>query len=576
MEHAEQAPSSHDSNAVGERGFVGEANELPKGYFYSPFFLGTTVAIGFNLMGSTAGFALVAPVIGQIAVSLNSTDGSVIWLSLVYTLGLAIGLTLVGRLSDIFGRRYFFIVGSALGALGAIVSGTANTVPVVIGGQVLIGLSACTGYSYAFLIGELVPVKYRFIFNALIFVFSLPTAGFGAAVSTAFIVHTNAGWRWVYYLLIILNGMTTLLYAAFYFPPTFHQKHGRDTVMQWLKNFDYVGLLLYTAGLVLFILGLSSGGSLYPWTDAKVSAPLVVGFLCLVGLFVYETYVDLKEPLIPMHLFKNRGWVAAMLSLSIGASVYYSQAIIWPQMTANVYARGRVEWAGIVSCLVGIGITIGEIIGGAVAKNFGHWKIQCCCVITLGTLFLGLGALCNPNTPGMAMAFVFIATTFIGWNEALVFPICTIAIRDQEEIGTAAGIAGSARSAISTVASTVYSVVLTARVTETLSTQVPAAVIGAGLPASSVADYMAAIAGGGAHSLLDAVQGLTPEVLATGAEAYRWAYTDAYKTVFLTSLAFGGLGMICSLFIADIEPLMGDKVAVTLTGREKDREELKV
>lgn len=53
MEHVEQAPSSHDSKAVGEHGFVGESAELPKGYFYSPFFLGTTVAVGFNLMVST-------------------------------------------------------------------------------------------------------------------------------------------------------------------------------------------------------------------------------------------------------------------------------------------------------------------------------------------------------------------------------------------------------------------------------------------------------------------------------------------------------------------------------------------
>jgi hypothetical protein len=175
----------------------------------------------------------------------------------------------------------------------------------------------------------------------------------------------------------------------------------------------------------------------------------------------------------------------------------------------------------------------------------------------------------------MAMAFVLIATTFIGWNEALVFPICTIAIRDQEEIGTAAGIAGSARSAISTVASTVYSVVLTARVTETLSTQVPAKVVEAGLPATSVADYMAAIAAGGSQRMLDAVQGLSPEILATGADAYRFAYMDAYKTVFLTSLAFGGLGIICSLFIPNIDSLMGNKVAVTLTGREKEREDIK-
>ena len=75
--------------------------------------------------------------------------------------------------------------------------------------------------------------------------------------------------------------------------------------------------------------------------------------------------------------------------------------------------------------------------------------------------------------------------------------------------------------------------------------------------------------------MLDAVQGLTPEVLVAGADAYRWAYNDAYKTVFLTSLAFGGLGIICSLFIPDIDSLMGNKVAVTLTGREKDRPDVK-
>lgn len=75
-----------------------------------------------------------------------------------------------------------------------------------------------------------------------------------------------------------------------------------------------------------------------------------------------------SQPLIPMEFFRNRGWVATMLSLSLGVSVYYSQAIVWPQMTANVYAEGRLMWGGLVSCVVGIGITFGEIIGGMFAK----------------------------------------------------------------------------------------------------------------------------------------------------------------------------------------------------------------
>lgn len=183
----------------------------------------------------------------------------------------------------LLGRRWFFVGGTFLGLVGAIIAGTAQSIPVAIGGQTLIGLSACTGYSYAFVMGEIVPVKYRFLANAIVFIFSLPTAGFGAAVSTALILYTGPSWRWVYYLLIILNGIACALYAAFYFPPTFQEKH-QGTVMQWVKDFDYLGLILFTAGLTLFILGLSFGGSLYPWDSAEVISFIVIGFLCLIAL----------------------------------------------------------------------------------------------------------------------------------------------------------------------------------------------------------------------------------------------------------------------------------------------------
>ena len=51
IEQIEQAPSSQvESHGLGERGF--EAEGVPKGYYFTPYFLGTTAAIGFNLMVS--------------------------------------------------------------------------------------------------------------------------------------------------------------------------------------------------------------------------------------------------------------------------------------------------------------------------------------------------------------------------------------------------------------------------------------------------------------------------------------------------------------------------------------------
>ena len=147
-----------------------------------------------------------------------------------------------------------------------------------------------------------------------------------------------------------------------------------------------------------------------------------------------------------------------------------------------------------------------------------------------------------------AIAIVFIACFAVGYNEALSLPICSIAIKDQRDIGTAAGVAGSGRSAISSVASTVYTVVLAAREAKTLSTVVPKKLIAAGLPASSVADYMTAIAEGGTPSALATVKGLTPKIEAAGAVAYRIAYLNAYRTVFYVSIAFGVIAIGVTFF----------------------------
>lgn len=81
---------------------------------------------------------------------------------------------------------------------------------------------------------------------------------------------------------------------------------------------------------------------------------------------------------------------------------------------------------------------------------------------------------------------------------------------------------------------------------------------------------MTAIAGGGLPSALAAVPGLTPTISAAGALAYRHAYMDAYRTVFLVSIAFGGLGIIVSFFVPNVDKNMTNSIATTLHGTGAD------
>lgn len=89
--------------------------------------------------------------------------------------------------------------------------------------------------------------------------------------------------------------------------------------MQQVKDFDYIGTFLFLAGFIPFLLGLSWGGGVYPWKSAAVISTMVIGGVLMIVFACYESFVDLKEPLLPIHLFRNFAWVVACVLLGLGA-----------------------------------------------------------------------------------------------------------------------------------------------------------------------------------------------------------------------------------------------------------------
>lgn len=290
----------------------------------------------------------------------------------------------------------------------------------MIGGTTLIGVAASGQQSFSFITGELVPMKvgilsglpcvvlrvadastlqYRFATNALMYCFCIPPAAFGPAISKSLILHTDAGWRWCYYIMIVINFVSGVLFTLFYFPPTFSEKFSDRDKMQQLKRLDWAGMLLFTAGLFVFLLGLSWGGQQYPWASAQVIATMVAGFLGLVAFVCWETFANLSEPLLPMQLFRNSKWVVTCVLLGLGASIYYAMAVIWPQMVAVLYTNdgGASMYAGLLACAPTACINAGQIISGLLAAPFGKTKVQLIVAIIIGGALLGGKCARTPN-----------------------------------------------------------------------------------------------------------------------------------------------------------------------------------
>lgn len=217
------------------------------------------------------------------------------------TIGLSVSFLLVGRLSDIFGRRWFFIIGNLFAVVGSIISGTAHNVETIVAGNVLTGIAGAVQISFSVAISELVPNKHRPIWISAIFLSSIEVSCFGPVIASALVTNTKQAWRWSFYLNIIVASLASICFYFFYHPPTFNLLHRNRSRMEQVKRLDFVGLFLFVAGLALFLIGLSWGGQQYPWKSGYVIGTIVSGFASLVAFVVYGIYRQClaKVPSLP-------------------------------------------------------------------------------------------------------------------------------------------------------------------------------------------------------------------------------------------------------------------------------------
>lgn len=102
-------------------------------------------------------------------------------------------------------------------------------------------------------------------------------------------------------------------------------------------------------------------------------------------------------------------------------------------------------------------------------------------------------------------------------------------------------------------------VVLSNRLTGNVASDVPPALIRAGLPTPSVPAFLQGLT----INNFDNVPGITLSITLAGTQAYRLAATHAFRTVWLTSIAFSGLAVICACWAPNVEKRMATDVATT-------------
>ena len=94
------------------------------------------------------------------------------------------------------------------------------------------------------------------------------------------------GWRNIFWMQAAFHGATVLMILAFYHPPR-RSDYPKMKVSEFLWSLDPIGAILFIGGATLIILALDWTGGTYPWRDAHVIAPLVVGIVLLLLFGLY-------------------------------------------------------------------------------------------------------------------------------------------------------------------------------------------------------------------------------------------------------------------------------------------------
>lgn len=315
--------------------------------------------VAMSQMFSVAGLGIAAFSARQTAGTLNTDAASMVWFVAAYGITSGAFVLIGGRIGDMIGHKYAFILGWLWSALFYLVSGfsTSSIMFDVMRGLTGMGVALFTPSGLALLARAYPPGSMWKNMAFAFFGFFAPT-GFvvGGAIGAGFAQNVN--WRWAYWFAAIV--CLALGCLAFIVIP--HRLGKRLPGISW-KNYDYLGSFLGVAGLIILAVAFSQGGAL-GWETPQVYILFIVSMVCLIAFGVWEKIY--KHPVLPPSLWTRPGFVPVIMALvtgwmAFGIFVYFAPEFLFNFREVSPL-HGVAEASPIVLCgFIGT-MTVGLVV----------------------------------------------------------------------------------------------------------------------------------------------------------------------------------------------------------------------
>ena len=468
------------------------------------------------------------------------------WLATAYMVTSTIVLPITGKLTDMYGRKYFYTAGIAIFILGSLLCGLSQTMTQIIIFRGLQGVGGGIIMANAFtVIGDLFPPaergKYIGLVTAVFGVSSVIGPTLGGFITDSF------SWHWIFYINIPLGIITIILFIVFF--PHFRQDNLEHKI-------DYAGITALVLAVVPLMLALSWGGTEYPWLSVPVIGMFALSAAAIVAFPIIEGKSE--EPIIPLHIFKNP-IVAISISITFLSGIGMFGSIIFiPLFFQGVLGLSATTSGSFLMPMMLSQVIASFISGQLLARTGGHYRLQG--IFGLAIMALGL-ALLSRVTPETSYASAVVNIALIGFGLGITMPLYTIAVQNTvpyNVLGAATSSVPFFRAIGGTVGLSIFGSIMTNRLASEFLTKLPETIKALIPPEllSSITHNAQVLVSPEAQAQLQAVfrnmgeQGaaLCDQTLQTLREALNSGLTEVFVVAFvMTVLAF-----ITNLFLREI------------------------
>jgi EmrB/QacA subfamily drug resistance transporter len=358
----------------------------------------------------------------------GKTQAQVAWTATGYTLALATVIPLTGWAADRFGTKRLYILAIVLFTAGSALCSTATSLEMLVTFRVLQGLGG----------GMLMPLGMTIMTRAagperlgrVMAILGVPMLLgpiFGPILGGWLI--DVASWHWIF-LINVPIGIVAVVYAW--------QVLDRDEVSP-SESFDFVGMLLLSPGLALFLYGVSSIPAAKVEHGTMFTSQVVI--TSLIGIALVAAFIPWAlrkhniHPLVQLRLFTNRYMTVAVVTMTLFAMAFFGASLLFTLYFQQVRGESPLS-SGWLVAPQGFGAMLTMPIAGFLADKIGPGK-----VVLTGLVL---------DTAGMAMligvddqtSYGYIITAFVVMGLGMgstMMPIFTAALASLKDHDIARG-----------------------------------------------------------------------------------------------------------------------------------------